>query len=587
MCGIAGLILESRAPPPSAATLGRLIGALSHRGPDGSGHAVFGRVGLAQNRLAIIDLQTGDQPLFLGPLTLIANGEIYNYRELRAELPDDSFATHSDCEPPLHLFRREGPGYVHALRGMYAIAIHDRAARLVTLSRDPFGIKPLYTAQVQGGLAFASEPHALHTAGLVPRALRTAARDELLQMQFTTGRETIFAGIDRVLPGETISCLDGHVIERRRLPALPEGGPEPIGADEALERLDRALESSVLLHQRSDVPYGMFLSGGVDSSAVLALMARLNSAPVLAYTAGWDAPGAADEREHAAHVARAAGAQHEPIEITAEMVWKHLPEIVGCMDDPAADYAIIPTWFLAQRARQDVKVVLSGEGGDELFAGYGRYRAAIRPWWRGGRIMRGRGGFDGLEVLLRRPAGWRDGFATSEREAAQGGRSRLQVAQATDVADWLAHDLLLKLDRCLMAHGVEGRTPFLDSAVAEAAFRLPDVLKVRKGAGKWLLRQWLAKNLPEAEPFASKRGFTVPVGAWIRAEGDRLGPLVAQQEGVAEIAEPSRVVALFRSAKEGPEAMAAWRLLFYALWHRRHMLGRSASGDVFSVLSER
>ncbi len=172
MCGIAGLILASGAPPPDAATLARLIGAMSHRGPDGSGHAVVGRIALAQNRLAIIDLATGDQPIFLGPATLVANAEIYNYRELRVQLADQAFHTESDCEPPLHLFRREGADFARELRGMYAIAIHDRAARTVTLSRDPFGMKPLYVAQVPRGLAFASEPQALHAAGLVAPGLR-------------------------------------------------------------------------------------------------------------------------------------------------------------------------------------------------------------------------------------------------------------------------------------------------------------------------------------------------------------------------------------------------------------------------------
>ncbi len=587
MCGIAGLILSSAAAPPDPAVLSRMLRALAHRGPDGSGHVVIGRAALVHNRLAIIDLETGDQPLFAGPATLVANGEIYNYRELRSELPEIAFATQSDCEPALHLWRREGADYANRLRGMFAIAIHERGARSVTLTRDPFGIKPLYTAATAHGLAFASEPQALLEAGLVARSLRPAARDELLQLQFTTGAETIFAGISRVLPGETLTCADGNVLERRRIAALPEGGPEQIDEATALERLDRALEQSVLLHQRSDVPYGMFLSGGIDSSVVLALMARLNNQPVLAFTAGWDIPGATDERAHAATVAKAVGAQHEPVEITEAMVWAHLPEIVACMDDPAADYAIIPTWFLGRRAAQDVKVVLSGEGGDELFGGYGRYRKAMRPWWLGGRVMRGRGNFDRIDVLRRRPDGWRDGFAASEQRALDGGRTRLAAAQAADVADWLAHDLLLKLDRCLMAHAVEGRTPFLDPGVAAAAFRLPDGLKLRGRMGKWLLRRWLEKHLPAAQPFAPKRGFTVPIGAWIKERGERLGPLVAAQPGVAEIAEPAKVQALFRAIAEPREGFAAWLLLFYALWHRRHIVGLPPVGDVFETLSAR
>ncbi len=582
MCGIAGLAMEPGAPALEPAVLSAFTDALAHRGPDGTGHTVIGRTAMVQTRLAIIDLKGGDQPLFAGPAALVANGEVYNYRELSAGLT--GLATTSDCEPPLHLFRRDGTGYAAALRGMFAIAIHDRAAHSVTLTRDPFGIKPLYTALIPGGLAFASEPQALLSAGLVGRAVRPAARDELLQLQFTTGADTIFPGIQRVLPGETLRVVDGHIVDRQRIEALPAGGPETISEDAALARLDAALEQSVDLHQRSDVPYGMFLSGGIDSSIVLALMARLNDQPVLAFTAGFDAPGAADERQAASALAKSVGARHETIEIGEADVWAHLPKIVACMDDPAADYAIIPSWFLARRARQDVKVVLCGEGGDEIFAGYGRYRSAMRPWWRGGRAMRARGNFDKLDVLRDPSPGWRDGIAAAEMRAATLGRSRLAIAQATDIADWLPHDLLLKLDRCLMAHGVEGRTPFLDSGIAAAAFCLPDDMKVRDGRGKWILRRWLEKNVPQANPFAPKQGFTVPVAAWIAAQGARLGPLVAAQSGVAEIAAPDRVAALFRSTGRH-EGFAAWTLLFYALWHRAHIEGLPVDGTVFDVLS--
>ncbi len=577
MCGIAGLALKPGLTP-NPAVLAALTAALAHRGPDGHGHHVQGNVALAHTRLAIIDLVTGDQPLHAGPASLVGNGEVYNYRELRADHAL-ACATQSDCEPPLHLFRRDGPGFADALRGMYALAIHDRASRQVVLARDPFGIKPLYLAETAEGIAFASEARALVAAGLVAPRLRPAALTELLQLQFTTGAETIFEGIRRLLPGETVVIADGAVVERRRRAALPAGGPEAIDAEAALARLDAALTQSVELHQRSDVPYGMFLSGGTDSAAVLALMARLNERPVLAFTAGFDVAGAADEREAAAAAASAAGARHVTLDVTRDMAWRHLPEIVAAMDDPAADYAIIPTWFLARRARQEVKVVLSGEGGDEIMGGYGRYRAAMRPWWLGGKRPRAHGAFDRLGDILREPAllaGWRDGIAAAEDAAEQPGRTRLMAAQALDVADWLPNDLLIKLDRCLMAHGVEGRTPLLDQGMAEACFRLPDALKVQGHSGKWLA----------SEPFRPKQGFTVPIGAWIEAVGEKLGPLVAAQPGVAEIARPDRVAALFRHAKEKHRAFAAWHLLFYALWHRRHVEGRPAEGDVFAVLGQ-
>ncbi len=582
MCGLAGLALRAGATPDPS-VLEALSRALAHRGPDGGGHHAAGSAALAHTRLSIIDLAGGDQPLFAGGAALVANGEVYNYRELRAHHAL-ACATNSDCEPPLHLYRRDGLAFADALRGMYAIAIHDRAQRRVVLARDPFGIKPLYTCEVAGGIAFASEAQALIAAGLVAPRIRAEARDELLQMQFTTGAETIFQGIRRVLPGESLVVADGRVTERRRRHALPEGGPEPIGEDEAIRRLDAALEESVALHQRSDVPYGLFLSGGTDSAAILAMMARLNEAPVTAFTAHFDVKAAADERAAARRVAQAVGARHVELEVTERMVLDHLPEIVSCMDDPAADYAIIPTWFLARRAREEVKVVLSGEGGDELLGGYGRYRAAMRPWWLWGRAMRARGAFDRLGVLREEPRGWRDGIAAAETEVAAGGRTRLQAAQALDVCDWLPNDLLLKLDRCLMAHGVEGRTPFLDPGMAAACFRLPDGLKVRKGQGKWVLREWLRRTLPASDPFRPKQGFSVPVGTWIAAHAERLGPLVARQEGVREACRPGRVEALFKAAAGKREGAAAWHLLFWAIWHRRHVEGRAAQGDVFAFL---
>jgi asparagine synthase (glutamine-hydrolysing) len=586
MCGIAGLILSPGAAPPDPNLLSSLIHALHHRGPDGTGHAVTGRVALVHNRLAIIDLVSGDQPFFAGPATLVANGEVYNYRELRESLPGVSFATNSDCEPPLHLWLRDGAAYAQHLRGMYGIAIHERVRRTVTLTRDPFGIKPLYFATMKDGLAFASEAQALLEAGLVRRAVRPAAVEELLQLQFTTGADTVFEGIQRLLPGETLTCSDGHILDRQQISPIPAAPPESISEDDALRRLDAALTESVDLHQRSDVPYGMFLSGGIDSSVLITLMSRLNKDPVLAFTAGFDAPGSVDEREQAAAIARAVGARHEAIEVTEAMVWQHLPEIVAAMDDPTMDYAIIPSWFLARRARQDVKVVLTGEGGDEIFAGYKRYRQSTLPWWRGGKTMWAGGSFDRVPVLRVKPTTWRDGIAAAQMRAADGGRSPLAAAQALDMTDWLPHDLLLKLDRCMMAHAVEGRTPFLDKGVMEAAFRLPDHLKMRGKMGKWILRKWLEQNLPEAQPFAPKTGFTVPVGDWIKAQGTRLGPLVAAQPGVVEIAHPDRVEALFRDIRRWRHGFACWKLLFYALWHRRHILGLPPSGDVFETLSQ-
>jgi asparagine synthase (glutamine-hydrolysing) len=577
MCGIAGLSLKPGQNAPTA-LLARFAAGLAHRGPDGAGRFVTEDAALVHTRLAIIDLTTGDQPISDGPLTLIANGEIYNYKELKASFGGE-YTTQSDCEPPLKLFARASVDYPKFLRGMYAIAIHDAAFHTLTLSRDLFGIKPLYVAQTPQGLAFASEPQVLLDSGAVPRGLDAQKLHELLNLQFTTGTQSIYPGIQRVAPGETLTIRHGEITARTQLP-FPTLKPPPANEEDALKRLDTVLENAVDLHQRSDVPYGMFLSGGIDSSAILAMMARLNSSPVLAYTAGFDVPGIADEREAAAATAKSVGAHHERVEITQAMFWNHLPEIVAALDDPVADYAIIPSWFLAQRARRDVKVILSGEGGDEMFAGYGRYRSAARLIGR--RKMRAKGVFDGLDLLRDPSPTWRDGIAAAE--LAHKAHSRLKAAQLVDIADWLPHDLLLKLDRCLMAHGIEGRTPFIDREIAAFAFSLPDKLLVRHGLGKYLLRLWLEENLPAAKPFAKKQGFDVPVGAWIAAQSKPLGELLIRQPIIAELAEPDKVQALLARAAEGRYGFAAWVLLFTALWHRRHVLNLPPVGDVFSTL---
>ena len=254
MCGISGF-MAVRSARLAEDAVARMGDALAHRGPDGARGYAVGNVAMRHNRLAIVDLVTGDQPLGEpGGAALIANGEIYNDPELRAALPDARFATRSDCEPPLFLYRRDGLGFADALRGMWAIAIHDpRAGRLV-LSRDPFGIKPLYYAERPEGLAFASEPQALLAGGFAGRALDPVGVAELLQLQFTTRRETIFRGIARVLPGETLVVSDGRIVERRRRAALPEGGPREVDEASAGERIDAALADSVRAHRRSDVP---------------------------------------------------------------------------------------------------------------------------------------------------------------------------------------------------------------------------------------------------------------------------------------------------------------------------------------------
>jgi asparagine synthase (glutamine-hydrolysing) len=589
MCGIAGLVGSSQ-DRPDAGVLKRLTDALAHRGPDGQGHYIAGPCALVHTRLAIVDLKTGDQPFIArreqgGEVALVANGEIYNNPELRAKMPGVAFNTQSDCEPPLHLYLSHGLDFTEHLRGMYAIAIWDAAHARLVLARDPFGIKPLYYAITDKGFAFASEPQALIRAELVRPELFEPKRDELLQLQFTTGRETALKGIHRVLPGETLVVEAGRIVEHRHRAALPQGRPKPNSRARALNDLDQVLNDSVGVHQRADVPYGMFLSGGIDSSVLLAMMSRLNPEPVVAFTAGFSGTNVHDEREHARALARAEGATHFEVDFGADDFWALLPRIAKHMDDPAADYALLPTWKLAQKARAEgIKVVLAGEGGDELFAGYGRYRDAARRLFP--KPMRRRGILENLDLLRHEDQAqvWRAGIAQAGLEAKGGGRSRLQVVQAQDIATWLPNDLLTKVDRMLMAHGVEGRVPFLDMHMAQFAFTLPDGLKIKHRLGKHVLRHWLGTAMPEAKPYSKKRGFTVPVGDWIADKGKMAGERVAAQACIQAVCKPRRVKEVFL-ANDSRAGKAAWTLLFYALWHKAHIEGGDMSGDVFDALS--
>ncbi len=586
MCGIAGYMASDAATAP--AVLDGFLAALSHRGPDGEGRYSAAGAGLAQTRLAIIDLKTGGQPLFgPGSTALVANGEIYNYLELEREFPSGSMRTASDCELPLLTHIRDGANFAAPLRGMYAIALHDAPERVLHLARDPFGIKPLYYAEYPGGILFASEAQALRKTGLLAKTVRPEKALELLQLQFTTGRATIHEAIQRVLPGETLTLRGGRIVNRSIRAALPEEPPRKISEEEALRQLDSALMDSVAVHQRADVPYGLFLSGGINSSVILACMKRLNEAPVLAFTAGFPGTSAHDEREQAKAVTRAVRANHVEVAVTDTQFWRCLPAIVACMDDPAADYAIVPTWLLAAEAAKELKVVLTGEGGDEIFAGYGRYRSALRSPFLGGRIMRKRGFLDGLGILREPARHWRDGIGAAERRIGATEMSPLQRAQALDFADWLPNDLLLKLDRCLMAHGLEGRTPMLDPVVANAGFCLPDGLKIARGMGKYLLRKWLSEALPAAQPFAAKRGFTVPVTEWIRPRAREIATAVAKSAGVAQICVPDQVRRLFESFGDRGgkhQGIACWVLMFYALWHRIHIEQMRSDMDAVETL---
>ncbi len=578
MTGIAGIVTPDGAAPDDG-RLSAMLDALARRGPDGRGRYVNEDAGLVQAHLAVSGAEEG------GPYYNSVGG---------GALVGDMMAAAALAVPEIRA--RRGRDFAAELSGGYAVAVHDPRERELILARDRFGARPLYYAETPGGFAFASVPAVLVAAGFGeahPTADSGAdpardTRDQLLQLQFVTGAETPWRHVRRVLPGETLVVRRGRVVDRRRLAVLPEGAPWAAGESEdaAVAELDRLLRRSMERRLADDPSWALFLGGGLDSAVLLYLAREAGAGPIHAFTAGFDDAG---DMATAQSLARRLGVVHHEVRVTEADFRRHLPRIVAATDDPVADYGLLPTWKLAAAAAEfGAKVALSGEGADELFAGYGRHRSAVRPWWLGGRAMRHRGLLDGMGVLRDMPAGWRDGIVGAESTAASSpARTPLQVAQAVDVADWLPNDLLLKQDRCLGSHGMEARYPYLDGDLADFAYLLPDDFKIRRRVGKVLLRRWAADHLPVVDAFRRKRGLAVPVGRWMAAAGGRLGALVAGQPGVAEACLPDGVEKLF--GRDDKRAVSAqWVLLYYALWHQIHIAGAAGNGgdgDIFETLA--
>jgi asparagine synthase (glutamine-hydrolysing) len=606
MCGIGGYFLRPGGVAPTGA-LGRIEGALAHRGPDGSGRFTDSHVGFIHTRLSIVDLAKGAQPFIAPPgeggAVLIANGEIYNHAALRQSHCDGyDFASGSDCETLLALWSRHGTAALRQLRGMYAAALYDPDSGDGLLIRDPFGIKPLYICETADGLFFASEIAALRAIGVAETATDRAAPDPLhaaciIDRQFAPDDLPAFPAIRRVAPGQILVIRDGQIAEAMTDAPLETSLINP--AAPTIEAFGKQLHDSVEAHLMADVPLGLFFSGGVDSTAILAALADLRSRdggsePILTYTVRFDRD-ADDETALAASLAAGEGAEFVDVAYgKADFLADAGLAALAC-DDAVADYAILPTLHLARRAARDVKVVLSGEGGDEFFAGYGRYRAGLRAIGakfptRPGPALRA--GLFGDEVTRRLSTRYERAGTTMpgllQRLADRHGA--LAALQRHDIDDWLPNDLLIKLDRCLMRHGLEGRTPFIDRHLSSWGFHLPVAAKIGRGGGKHLVKSWLAERLPACRPFARKRGFTVPVGGWIAEESRTLAPLVAAQEGVAGLISAGTARAVIDSADgrgNGRGGLLAWRLLFYALWHQIHCRGVNAEQPVAEILAAR
>jgi len=612
MSGIAGCLALAEGTRPDTDWTVRAARRMTHRGPDDDGVFADGPIALAARRLAVIDPSAaGHQPMRSsdGRFWMVYNGEIYNHRELaqRLRARGVQLRSRSDSEVLLEMFAAEGKDALRRLRGMYAFAIWDTRNRELFCARDPFGIKPLYYTLAEGGnqLRFASERKALLDAGEVsvidPDALR-----RYLSFQYVPPPATMTPPVRSLPPGHfMVARLGGPVdVFRYWRPMLR---PAKSPAVDTPERILAALRESVTTHLRSDVPLGAFLSGGVDSAAICALAAETRPG-MLTFTAGFARPGYS-EIEEAQETAAALGLKSVPYVITAQEFAARLPQIIWQLDDPMADAAAIPLWFVAREARRHVKVVLSGEGADELFGGYGVYyqpsvvRAATRlPGWgrnsagaMAARIPPGQRGkgllqrisvplrdryignahvFSGAEVNLLTRYGGGTVFDVTDPvfdQAASAGLDDVATMQLVDINTWLPGDILVKADRAAMAHGLELRSPFLDREVMAVASRLSRAEKTAAGTTKFALREAVGGLLSQAAAERRKLGFPVPIGHWFRGELSGYAEQVIHEARTEEWLDKREVLNVLRQFRAGdPEVpwRRLWVLLVFSLWHQ-------------------
>ena len=560
MCGIAGVFLKSGRI--SNQFLTQMAEVMAHRGPDGEGSYIHGNFGFIHKRLSILDVEGGTQPISNKNKTvhIIANGEIYNYKQLNDEL-NASTQTSSDTESALYAYLKWGGDFAKYLQGMYAISLFDENTQTMYLARDPFGIKPLYIAQTTKGLAFASEPSVLTNSGWIKAEVEESVLSTFFNRQYVGGKKTLFKGIQRVEPGEIITVKNGEIIARNSNLA----NLKPISnINNPLEEFDKLFSSSIKTHLQSDVPYGAFLSGGIDSSAMVTAMAEIEKQPIKTYTVGFESQTVTDERNTAQELATRCKTKHNSVNFNKDDFWNYLPKMCEALDDLVADYAALPLLKLAEKSSEDVKVILSGEGGDEIFAGYGRYR---QKWWHRltFRSFRGKGDIANYANIFN--------FEIKEPQLKKPPKkfTKIQKLQWLDIQDWLPDDLLLKVDRCLMRYGIEGRVPYLDDKLASFAFALNDNQKIKGKNGKWLLKTWLNKKQPFMNVFAKKKGFTVPIQAWINENRYEVSEFVKNNQGIREITNKSNLAKFFKKPLNKKQAKLCFSLLCYAHWHNKYI----------------
>lgn len=635
MCGICGVIHFDGAPVAPELLAG-MNDTLRHRGPDGEGTFIDGNVGLAMRRLKIIDIAGSDQPLTNedGSLALIFNGEIYNYRELRQRLEarGHRFKTAGDGETAVHLYEDYGEDALTHLRGMFALALWDGRRGSLLLARDRFGQKPLYFYRDRKVFVFASEIKAILAHPDVPCVSRFAAEDgralaTYLSLGYVPAPETAFAGIKMLEPAATLRVdLSGAVQEGRywQVPRLAPPDPAATAAN-YMGDLREQLDEAVKLRLVSDVPLGAFLSGGLDSSLIVALMRAHSNAAVKTFSIGFAGDDSFDETPHAERVARHLDTEHksfrvepEALSLLSELVWHH--------DQPFADSSAIPTYLVSKLTREQVTVALTGDGGDELFAGYERFYAAALMRKLSALPVALRRGAAGLLRRLPEGTGYYDPVKRARRfaraaslplveayfdlvrvfdsgllaEICPGAEGHppfmnpyLNACQPHPIAQlveanmrsYLPDDLLIKADRCSMQASLEARAPFLDHQLAEFAAAMPLNLKLKGSRSKHILKEVARGTLPDDIIERKKHGFGLPLGAWLRRDMEPLREILlsrrARERGLLDITVVERLIREHESGARDHNRQL-WALLTLEEWHRQFVDGAQVGRAVLS-----
>lgn len=627
MCGINGIVLSERSRRKiERDVVGRMRDIQFHRGPDDAGIFCDERAGLGHRRLAIVDPRHGAQPMYSEDesLVIIYNGEVYNHADYRAELESKGhvYKTHCDTETIVHLYEEHGRRCVDFLRGMFAFAIWNRSDRTLFIARDRLGVKPLYyMLDDDGSIFFGSEIKTiLEASGEKPEINYNALPDQLAN-HGTSGDETLFVGIKRLLPGHSLTWRDGHVEIERFWDVSFEPKHAPKSDREFIDEWHSLFHESVRLRLMADVPLGMFLSGGIDSSAICAAMATMVSEPIKTFSVGFR-EREANEFEYARMVANAFGTEHHEITITPEQFFGELPNLIWHEDEPIGFSASVPLYFVSKLAQEHVKVVLTGEGSDEILAGYGRYAKVVELMKYGEKYestvpsfarnivksVAEKVGGKASRTFLTRPATLEDLFLDNFGVFSRAMQSQLLSEESkarifdlnpyTRQLQWLAgtdarelldkmlyvdtktylHELLMKQDQMSMAASIESRVPFLDHKLVEFTAKMPVNVKLRGADTKFLLREAMRGVLPSAILSRDKMGFPVPLGRWFRGEFKHVVDefVLSERAAARGIFKPDFVRGLVSRHNSGENHdQRIWFLINFEIWQRRFFDGES------------